>query len=52
MPWRAIFDLRNLLSRDVGGVDYDVVWNVLSVKLPEFSQRTAIEPDPEPYTDL
>lgn len=52
VPWRAIYDMRNLLSHEYRGVDYDLVWNVLTVKLPEFSHLTAIVADPEPYTDL
>ena len=44
--------MRNLLSHEYGRVDNDVVWNVVAVKLPEFTRLTGIEPNPEPYADL
>lgn len=52
VPWRRIYDMRNLLSHEYGRVDHDVVWNVVAVKLPEFAQLTGIEPHPEPYAEL
>lgn len=44
--------MRNLLSHEYGRVDYDIVWNVLAVKLPELAEQTSIEPHPEPYSKL
>lgn len=52
VPWRGIYDMRNLLSHEYGRVDNDVVWNVVAVKLPEFTQLTGIDPHPQPYVDL
>lgn len=36
----------------MAGGDNDVVWNVVAVKLPEFTQLTGIEAHPQPYADL
>ncbi|WP_120002893.1 DUF86 domain-containing protein [Nesterenkonia muleiensis] len=52
VPWRRIYDMRNLLSHEYGRVDYDVVWNVLTAKLPEFVQQTGVEPETDPYSEL
>lgn len=38
MPWQQIKGLRNVVVHDYGSVDAQVVWNVLTEKIPELLQ--------------
>lgn len=52
VPWRRIYDMRNLLSHEYGDVDYDLVWDVVTEKLPELSEQTGIAPEENPFDGL
>lgn len=38
MPWQQIKGLRNVVVHDYGSVDAQVMWNVLTEKIPELLQ--------------
>ncbi len=43
IPWRAIGDFRNILAHRYHGVDYDIVWSIVTDDLPvlkRFAERT------------
>lgn len=52
VPWRRIYDMRNLFAHEYGCADYDLVWNVLIEKLPDFAERTVIVSDADPCSEL
>lgn len=35
MPWNKIYQLRNIISHDYFGIDYEVIWNIITKNLPE-----------------
>ena len=37
IEWQKLKDMRNFLAHDYRGVDYDIVFDVVKVKLPELS---------------
>jgi uncharacterized protein with HEPN domain len=39
IPWRNIVDMRNKLIHDYDSVDYQIVWDVYSSKLPVFKKQ-------------
>lgn len=43
IPWRAIGDFRNILAHRYHGVDYEIVWSIVTDDLPvlkRFAERT------------
>ncbi|TAE17832.1 MAG: DUF86 domain-containing protein [Bacteroidetes bacterium] len=38
IDWQKLKDMRNFLAHDYRGVDYDIVFDVVKVKLPTLSQ--------------
>jgi uncharacterized protein with HEPN domain len=41
VPWRSITALRNVLVHEYFGVDLDIVWRLVSRRLPELKQQIA-----------
>ncbi|MGS2760799.1 HepT-like ribonuclease domain-containing protein [Sinomicrobium sp. M5D2P9] len=39
VEWRKISDTRNRLIHDYFGVDYDIVWNIITDKLPDLKEN-------------
>ena len=39
VPWQSIIGLRNFIVHEYDGVDYDIVWNVISHDLPELTPK-------------
>jgi uncharacterized protein with HEPN domain len=39
IPWRNIVDMRNKLIHDYDSVDYQIVWDVYSSKLPALKKQ-------------
>jgi uncharacterized protein with HEPN domain len=38
IEWQKLKDMRNFLAHDYRGVDYDIVYDVVKVKLPKLSE--------------
>jgi len=34
IPWRAVIGLRNVLAHEYGEVRYEILWSIVSSKLP------------------
>ncbi len=39
IPWRAMIGLRNVLAHEYGDVRYEVLWSIISGKLPPLIRR-------------
>jgi len=35
IPWKNMYKLRNIISHDYFGIDYEVVWKIITEYLPE-----------------
>jgi uncharacterized protein with HEPN domain len=35
IPWKKMYGLRNLISHEYFGIDYEMLWEIASVSLPE-----------------
>jgi uncharacterized protein with HEPN domain len=42
VPWREMSDLRNRIIHHYFGVDYEIVWNILSMDIPELKEWITI----------
>lgn len=38
VPWRAMKGARNLVAHEYGQVDYSIIWNALSRRLPQSAE--------------
>lgn len=36
VPWRDVIDMRNRLTHGYDTIDYDIVWEVMTIDLPPF----------------
>lgn len=54
IPWAKIISTRHILAHEYGDIDYDIVWRIVTVHLPELIVQlealpvTPPPPDPEP----
>jgi uncharacterized protein with HEPN domain len=35
IPWKKMYGLRNLISHEYFGIDYEMLWEIASVSLPQ-----------------
>jgi uncharacterized protein with HEPN domain len=35
IPWKKMYGLRNLISHEYFGVDYEMIWEIATVNLPK-----------------
>ena len=35
MPWNKIYQLRNIVTHDYFGIDYEIIWKIITQNLPE-----------------
>ena len=35
LPWRKMYGLRNLISHEYFGIDYEIIWEIASKNLPQ-----------------
>lgn len=35
MPWKKIYQLRNIITHDYFGIDYEIIWKIITINLPE-----------------
>ncbi len=35
MPWRQMYGLRNLIIHEYFGLDYEIIWDIVHIKLPK-----------------
>ncbi|MDD3739996.1 MAG: DUF86 domain-containing protein [Bacteroidales bacterium] len=35
IPWRKIYGLRNLIAHEYFGIDYEMIWEIAKVNLPQ-----------------
>jgi len=35
IPWKKMYGLRNLISHEYFGIDYEMIWEIVTVNLPE-----------------
>jgi uncharacterized protein with HEPN domain len=35
IPWKKMYGLRNLISHEYFGIDYEMIWEIASVSLPQ-----------------
>ena len=40
IPWRKIRALRNVVAHMYWSIDYDIIWNVISVEIPVLDAQT------------
>jgi len=41
IPWRQITGLRNRIVHDYFGLDLEIIWEIVTVSIPEFNRRIA-----------
>lgn len=39
IPWRELSDLRNKIIHNYFGIDYDIVWDVITTNIPELKEQ-------------
>lgn len=49
IPWRRIIATRHIIAHEYGRVNYDTIWRIVTVYLPELVQQLEpLVPDPLP----
>lgn len=53
MPWSNIYRLRNIISHDYFGIDYEIIWKIISEYLPKNHKQilTIIEKESDKSDD-
>lgn len=39
VPWRTMKAIRNLVAHQYEQIDYDIIWNALAYRLPQYTER-------------
>jgi uncharacterized protein with HEPN domain len=39
IDWKGVIGLRNVLIHDYFGIDYNIVWNITKIFLPDFKSK-------------
>lgn len=52
VPWKNIIGTRNRVIHDYNRVDYDIVWDILTIQLPPLIEQLENILPPEPDTSL
>ena len=39
IEWKQIKSTRNIIAHEYFGIDYDIIWNIASYKLPRFKEQ-------------
>lgn len=50
VPWREMRDMRNKIAHDYGEIDYGLVWEVISVNIPQVGRVLGLAEVSDPYT--